>query len=218
MTTAFPLLIVDDDPANHMIAGAILTTAGWQVDRANDGHAAIAMSANRRYALILMDLQMPGLGGFAAAAAIRSGGGASAAAPILAFTATRRTACLAQLRASRMDGHVAKPFTPETLRAAAEPWRPSDMPPPLAKLAAIFGAAGIATLLHGFRGQLEEALAVDDAQPYPGAHRLAGIAGTLGFPEISRQWLAVSEGDGTASAEARISARKALAEIDSHHI
>ncbi len=208
------LLIVDDDPANHAIAGAALSAAGWRVDRADSGEAAIAVARDRRYALILMDLQMPGMDGFEAARAIRSGG-ASAATPILAFTARRQADIAGPLRASGMDGHVAKPFAPEPLSAAVAPWRPDDTPPPAANLAAIFGAAEIAALLNGLRLQLEDALAADDddATRRGQAHRLAGIAGTLGFPELSALWLAVSEGDDTACPAARISARKALARI-----
>jgi len=118
-----------------------------------------------------------------------------------------------------MDGHVAKPFTPEALREVVESWRPRDASTQIARLAAIFGTAGIAHLLDGFRDLLENQLGLDDgAARYAGAHRLAGIAGTLGFPDLSRLWLAVSEGDDTAYAEARINARKALVEIDANPI
>jgi len=211
------LLIVDDDPANHAVAGAALANAGWRIDRADDGAAAIAMSHSRRYTLILMDIQMPGLDGYDTAKAIRVGGGASATAPILAFTATQQIGATTAFRASGIDGHVAKPFTPATLRASIERWRPITTAVPSTALVAAFGAVEIAKLLSGFRDQLERQLDRDDGEErYTGAHRLAGIAGTLGFPEVSRLWLAVSEGDDTAYAEARISARKALAEIDAN--
>ena len=208
------LLIVDDDPINHAVAGAALSAAGWRVDRADNGEAGIAIARDRRYALILMDLQMPGIDGFETARTIRSGG-ASASAPILAFTAQREADIAGPLKVSGMDGLVAKPFAPDMICAAAALWRPEDAPPPATKLAAIFGATEIAALLDGLRAQLEDILACSDGDALQRgrAHRLAGIAGTLGFPRLSALWLAVSEGDDTACPAARISARKALARI-----
>jgi hypothetical protein len=115
-----------------------------------------------------------------------------------------------------MDGHIAKPFTPETLLSAVEPWRPRGEPNPAASLAAIFGHAEIAAMLSRFRDQLAEALAADDGLTarQARAHKIAGISGTLGFAEVSRTWLAVSEGDESAWEDARASARRAMRTID----
>jgi CheY-like chemotaxis protein len=215
MRLASYLLIVDDDPANHAVAGAVLADAGWRIDRADDGVAAVTAANDRQYALILMDIQMPGLDGFGAAKAIRHGTGRSAASPILAFTAAQHIDTDPAFKESGMDGHLAKPFTAETLRNEVGRWMPANASASIAGLATTFGATEIARLLAGFRAQLEAALATEpDTTRYADAHRLAGIAGTLGFPEVSRLWLAVSEGDGTAYAAARVSTRKALAEID----
>jgi signal transduction histidine kinase/ActR/RegA family two-component response regulator len=62
-TARAPLLVVDDEPDVAELIREILTRQGFQVDHAPSGEAALAMIASRRYALVLSDLAMPGLGG-----------------------------------------------------------------------------------------------------------------------------------------------------------
>jgi CheY-like chemotaxis protein len=211
------ILVVDDEPANRTIALRALTQAGWHVEEATDGKEAVDAARDRDFALILMDIQMPGTDGFAATRAIRAGGGHGTSVPILAFTAIPPGDAIARARAAGMDGHIAKPFTPETLLAAVTPWRPDEAPSsPAAPLAAIFGKAEVASLLARFREQLIEALAAEEEpeEQRARAHKIAGISGTLGFKDVSRHWLAVSEGDESARDEARTAARRALRTID----
>jgi CheY-like chemotaxis protein len=211
------ILVVDDEIGNRAIALRILTAAGWRVEQAADGAEAVAAAQEREFALILMDIQMPVMDGFAATRAIRAGGQRGSAVPIVAFTAIPPGDAIERARAAGMDGHVAKPFTPEALLAAVAPWRPDGVAAsPAASLAAIFGKAEVNGLLARFRGQLVEALAADedDAARRARAHKIAGISGTLGFKDVSRLWLAVSEGDDSAWEEARIAARRALRTID----
>lgn len=206
------VLIVDDDPDNRRIAGAILKSAGWRVDDVEDGATAIDAVRAGDYALVLLDIQMPGLDGFETAMALRDLGGDVGVVPIMAFTALRRQEALDRARAAGMDGYVAKPFTPEGLLQAVRPWWPEPAAPHAVRLAAIFGEAEIAGLLGRFRAQLLDVLASGsaDGNLRGRAHKLAGIAGTLGFAEISRHWLSVSEGDDSAIDAARAATRKAL--------
>lgn len=209
------LLVVDDEIVNRSIAAAILRSARWHVDEIEDGSAAIRKVRDGHYALVLMDIQMPGMDGFEAARMIRAGGGPTAAVPILAFTALRREDAIGRVEAVGMDGFIAKPFTAEALIAAAEPWRPDAAGHPAARLASIFGAAEIASLIERFRQQLQDALTPPEPTGChrPRAHQIAGVAGTLGFADVSRTWLAVAEGDDSSWGAARIAARKALAQI-----
>ena len=210
------ILVVDDEISNRTIAIGILKAAGWDAHGAEDGESAVAAVQDGDYALVLMDIQMPGLDGFGATRAIRAAAGRGASAPILAFTSVPPGDAIERARTAGMDGHIAKPFTPETLLAAVEPWRPDGRTNPAASLAAIFGHAEIAAMLSRFRDQLAEALAADEALTArkARAHKIAGISGTLGFADVSRTWLAVSEGDESAWEDARATARRAMRTID----
>jgi CheY-like chemotaxis protein len=163
------ILIVDDEPSNRNLARGIASAAGWRPDEAESGEAAVNAARAQAFTLILMDVQMPGIDGFAATRAIRAGDGPNASTPILAFTAVPPGDAIERGRAAGMDGHIAKPFTPETLLAAIDPWRPHGGPSPAAPLIAIFGEAEIAGLLARFRSQLVDALAADE----PAAERRA---------------------------------------------
>lgn len=83
------------------------------------------------------------------------------------------------------------------------------------RLADAFGAAALRPLVHGFREQLIEAIeAIDDKAFETRAHRLAGLAGTLGFADVGAAWLRLSRGDHLAKHDAIRTARLALAAID----
>jgi signal transduction histidine kinase len=65
------ILLVEDEPINAEITLALLEQVGMRADVAVDGLAAVARARERKYALILMDVQMPGLNGIEATRAIR---------------------------------------------------------------------------------------------------------------------------------------------------
>ena len=60
------LLLVDDSPVNQAVIRDFLTGAGYHVDLASSGQEAINAAEARRYACVLMDLQMPGMDGIEA--------------------------------------------------------------------------------------------------------------------------------------------------------
>jgi two-component system sensor histidine kinase/response regulator len=65
------VLLVEDNPANQKLATYILQDRGHLVEIAGDGQEAIFLTAQNRYDVILMDVQMPGMNGLEATAAIR---------------------------------------------------------------------------------------------------------------------------------------------------
>ena len=62
---------MEDNPANQKVATYILEDRGHLVETAADGQEAIRLAEQNRYDLILMDVQMPGMNGLEATAAIR---------------------------------------------------------------------------------------------------------------------------------------------------
>jgi two-component system chemotaxis sensor kinase CheA len=60
-----PILIIDDSLTTRMLEQSILESAGYEVDLAISGEDAIERARNHRYALFLVDVEMPGMDGFA---------------------------------------------------------------------------------------------------------------------------------------------------------
>jgi CheY-like chemotaxis protein len=116
-----PILLVDDEPINLAVASEMLRLVGLQVDLAENGAQALEMAKKTRYALILMDIQMPVLNGLDATRAIHADS-LNTATPILAMTANAsgqdRETCLA----AGMAEHVAKPIDASHLYAVVLHW------------------------------------------------------------------------------------------------
>jgi hypothetical protein len=113
---ALQLLLADDNPVNCRLATIILERGGHKVDAVPDGLRAVEALRRQRYDLVLLDVQMPVMGGLEAAARIRAMPDPDkAATPIVAVTANAmkgdRETCLA----AGMDGYVTKPINAATL-------------------------------------------------------------------------------------------------------
>ena len=65
------VLVVDDDPVMRMLAGQSLELAGFHVEEAEDGTAALALLRRLRPDLVLLDVEMPGMDGFSVCARLR---------------------------------------------------------------------------------------------------------------------------------------------------
>jgi two-component system chemotaxis sensor kinase CheA len=59
-----PILVIDDSLTTRMLEQSILESAGYQVDLATSGEDALEQARKRRYALFLVDVEMPGMDGF----------------------------------------------------------------------------------------------------------------------------------------------------------
>src|SRR6185503_3391217 len=82
------ILVVEDNPTNLLALKALLTYIGVQADYVQNGLEAVAAVANGAYRLVLMDLMMPGLDGFAATKLIRRHEyGTGRHTPVVAVTA-----------------------------------------------------------------------------------------------------------------------------------
>ena len=113
------LLVVEDNELNMEITTTVLEEAGFVVDQAVNGQAAlekIATAAPGQYALVLMDIQMPVMDGYEATRRIRAlPDSAKAQIPIVAMTANAFAEDRENALAAGMNEHIAKPFDIHTL-------------------------------------------------------------------------------------------------------
>jgi CheY-like chemotaxis protein len=111
------VLLVEDHPINQMLAKTLLGKWGHTVVVANNGQEAVELFPTQAWGAVLMDMQMPVMGGLEATRAIRSIEGSAPRTPIIAMTANAmeadRQACLD----AGMDDYLAKPFNSDTLLA-----------------------------------------------------------------------------------------------------
>lgn len=120
------ILLAEDNEINREIVVGLLEMKGASVDAAEDGQRALEMfcaSAPDDYDLILMDIQMPRLNGYEAAAAIRARDRADARrVPILALTADAFPEDALLARRYGMNEHISKPVAAEQLYQAVGRW------------------------------------------------------------------------------------------------
>ncbi|QXE85421.1 PAS domain S-box protein [Geomonas nitrogeniifigens] len=117
------VLLVEDNPFNQKVALALLERGGLQVTVASNGAEAVELVRRRDFDLVLMDIRMPGKDGLTAAREIRAlGKPGTETLPILAVSANAMEHDVAASLAAGMNGHVAKPFTPESLYSAISVW------------------------------------------------------------------------------------------------
>ncbi len=196
------ILLVEDLPMNQELACALLTRVGHQVDVANHGGEAIEAVRNKKYDLILMDIQMPKVDGITATKAIRAMGGQIATIPIIAMTANVLPEQVREFRRVGMDAHVAKPIKQSELYGAiaqilGERQDETEDGPSgnsgaefdqaiFDKIAAIFPPDRLKVHLASFDTQLGSLFEITDTEELRGiAHKLISQAGMLGFTSIS---------------------------------
>lgn len=113
------ILIAEDNDLNMEIARELLTDAGAIVTEARNGKEAVELFTTNpagSFDVIIMDLMMPVMNGFAATAAIRSSDRPdSESIPIIAMTANAFAEDAQKCYSAGMNGHMAKPFKIEEL-------------------------------------------------------------------------------------------------------
>jgi CheY-like chemotaxis protein len=115
------VLLAEDNVINQTIAVRVLEKRGHVVTVAQNGQAALHACETQSFDLILMDIQMPGMDGLEATAAIRKQEISTGAhLPIIAMTAHALKGDRERCIAAGMDGNVSKPIRTAELLAAIE--------------------------------------------------------------------------------------------------
>jgi len=114
------VLLVDDNVVNRMVGQALVEALGYRCETAHDGLDAIDQCRRHAPHLVLMDLDMPVLGGLQAAMRLRKLQKAGGIEPftIVAASAHSRQEALPSCMAAGMDEYLEKPLHAELLRAA----------------------------------------------------------------------------------------------------
>ncbi len=118
------ILIVEDDPMNLEILAGLLASSGVVVSRANNGKQAIEFLRHERVDCVLMDLDMPVMGGIEATALIRATPEYSQV-PIIAMTADSAHESGGRCFAVGMNEFLQKPFGIRSLCTVLQKWLPA---------------------------------------------------------------------------------------------
>ena len=121
------ILVVDDEPQIRRIMRTTLSAAGYEIDDAKTGEEALVKLRDFRPDLVLLDMNMPGMGGLAACRAIRSDSNAG----IIILTVRDTEADKVEALDAGADDFITKPFSiPELLARIRAAFRrvPASLP------------------------------------------------------------------------------------------
>ena len=122
------ILVVDDTRANIMVVSKLLGDTQIDIDTALSGEAALEMTLNKEYHVILMDHMMPGMDGIECMHAIRNQtGGLNCDTKIVALTANAGSDSEILYEKEGFDGYLTKPVTGNELENAVYHLLPKDL-------------------------------------------------------------------------------------------
>jgi CheY-like chemotaxis protein len=107
------MLLIEDNEQNRYLATFLLEQRGYKVIPSHDGPSGIALAKSLAPGLILLDIQLPLMDGYAVAQALRSVD-ALHHTPIVAVTSFAMAGDREKCLAAGCDGYIEKPITPET--------------------------------------------------------------------------------------------------------
>ena len=116
------ILVAEDEPVNRMVLTRQLELLGHDAEVAHDGEEALRLWHAGEHDLVLTDLHMPGMDGYALARAIRAEAYPRAGVPILALTANAQRGEADKAREAGMNEFLTKPIRMHELQAALERW------------------------------------------------------------------------------------------------
>jgi len=115
------VLLADDAPVNQEVAAGLLELRGHSVEVVGNGREALDALGRRPFDVVLLDIEMPGMDGLEATAAIRAIEETTGRhTPIIAMTAHALKGFRERCIEAGMDGYVSKPIQPAELYEAIE--------------------------------------------------------------------------------------------------
>ncbi|MFE2130846.1 response regulator [Streptomyces amritsarensis] len=143
------VLVVDDDPTVSEVVAGYLERAGFTVERAADGPAALEAAARHRPDLVVLDLMLPGMDGLEVCRRLRARAGGMPAVPVVMLTARGDEDDRILGLEVGADDYVTKPFSPRELVLRVRSVLRRASPPPAEELR--LAAAGLTIDLAGRR-------------------------------------------------------------------
>jgi CheY-like chemotaxis protein len=111
------VLLVEDYPVNQELTQEMLEMMGCKVEIAENGKQALEILKEKRFDLILMDIQMPEMDGYECSLLIRKMESVSKTTPIVALTANALQGDKEKCISAGMDDYISKPFRMADLEA-----------------------------------------------------------------------------------------------------
>lgn len=204
------VLVVDDHPINRMVMRRQLEVLGYCCDDVESGAEALQCWGETRHALVLTDLNMPGMSGFEFSRTLRQAEAAAGLGrtPVIACSANAIPGVVDECKQAGMDDYIAKPIELAILSGKLERWlprthaaepEPAPQAPPacdgLARAGATLALADVGPrALSKFRevndadvaGLLQAVAQSDLDQIVHWAHRIKGACGFIGATDLSR--------------------------------
>ena len=118
------ILIVEDNEANRLLAGAVLEREGYRVEMAGNAEEALQKLANSSPDLILMDVQMPGMDGLTLTRRLK-GDARTADIPVVALTALAMMGDRERTLEAGCSGYISKPINTRTFASEVSKYLPS---------------------------------------------------------------------------------------------
>ena len=120
------ILLIEDNEQNRYLAAFLMQARGWEIVHAEDGPSGIALAGQVDPSLILLDIQLPGMDGYAVAHALRLDP-ALAAIPIVAVTSYAMPGDRERCLAAGCNGYIEKPIDPGTFAMEVERFVPETL-------------------------------------------------------------------------------------------
>jgi two-component system KDP operon response regulator KdpE len=107
------IIVVDDDPQIRRVMRVTLTGQGYEVDDAKDGETALEKLRDQRFDLVLLDMNMPGMGGLETCRSVR----AQSDVAIIMLTVRDAESDKVEALDAGADDYITKPYNPPELLA-----------------------------------------------------------------------------------------------------